>query len=266
MENQANRLYLLSGNGSIKKWWATTLPYFDQIEAIPLELPGFGDNTDDRWQDLDQLAEALIEMTEKGSRIFAVGVNGLVALRALVKEPNHFSHLTLLAPVGAFLWERRFVKLMSPKPIRATIHFLLKNFPKIFKRKFSSQNWTDEQYAMMGEGYQKCKAFQKYFSIVKAESALDFFEHINIPIELIWGTRDAVLGVEQAAAWDTILPRAELTITIKENWGHYPYIDDPERVCQLYAKATNGFSRSWKIRTIKACAISRHRCSGACIR
>ena len=167
-------LYLLSGNGSIRSWWEDSIPYFSQLEPVPLELPGFGDNPSNEVHSLDRLARALIEMTQPGSRIFAAGVNGLVVLRALVLKPGHFKDVILLAPVGAFLWERRFVKLMSPKPIRKFIHFLLRNYPKLFKRKFSSQQWTDAQYQRMGEGYQKCRAFQTYFDIVKAENALDF--------------------------------------------------------------------------------------------
>ena len=104
------------------------MPFFTQQKPVPIELPGFGDNDADQYQSLAQLADALIGMTERGSEIFAVGVNGLVVLHALVREPDHFSKVSLLAPVGAFLWERRFVKLMSPRPIRSFIHFLLNNF------------------------------------------------------------------------------------------------------------------------------------------
>ena len=212
----------LSGNGSTKAWWEDTLPYFQTQEAIPLELPGFGDNPSEDFHSLDALARALIRMTSKGSRIFAVGVNGLVVLRALVLEPEHFAHVILLAPVGAFLWERRFVQFMSWKPIRATIHYLLRNHPRIFRKKFSSQTWTDAQYRRMGEGYRKCRAFQRYFEIVRAEDALDFTDRITSSIHLIWGTRDAVLDPSQVVAWDSILPRAELSVSIKKRLGTLP--------------------------------------------
>ncbi len=223
-----SRLYLLSGNGSTSAWWEEALPHFQKCEPIPLELPGFGDNLSDQFQSLGELAEALIEMTEPGHPIFAVGVNGLVVLHALVRRPEHFSRVMLLAPVGAFLWERSFVKWMGMKPVRKLIHFLLARWPRIFRRRFTSKEWTASRWKMIAEGYRKCRAFQKYFDIVKPESALDLFEWIPTPIDLIWGTKDGVLGVEQAAAWDSILPRADLTITIRDDWGHYPYLDDPE--------------------------------------
>lgn len=239
--NPSPTLYLLSGNGSIRAWWDDTLPFFTQQRPVPIELPGFGDNDSGQYQSLAQLADALIGMTERGSEIFAVGVNGLVVLHALVREPEHFSKVSLLAPVGAFLWERRFVKLMSPRPVRSFIHFLLSHFPRLFRRKFSAKTWTQAQYARMGEGYRKCRAFTTYFDIVQPENALDLFDRITAPIELIWGTRDAVLGVDQAAAWDSILPRAALTITLKPDWGHYPYIDNPAGFAAWMEAHTAGF-------------------------
>ncbi|MEM7659280.1 MAG: alpha/beta fold hydrolase [Bacteroidota bacterium] len=257
MSQSPSVIYLLSGNGSTKAWWEDCLSLFQQRQPIPLELPGFGDNPSDQYQSVSQLSEALLEMTEAGSEIFAVGVNGLIVLHALVRKPGHFSRVSLLAPVGAFLWERRFVKFMSLKPIRMLIHFLLRNRPTIFARKFSSQRWTQAQYERMGEGYRKCRAFQRYFELFTAEDALDFFDRIETPIELIWGTRDAVLDQAQVVAWDSILPRAELTITIKDNWGHYPYIDDPQEFASYLDDQPLGFRAHSKGGRLQLAALGK---------
>lgn len=238
-------LYLLSGNGSTRRWWEDTIPFFKTVRPVAIELPGFGDNPDTRFGSLDELAGALIEMTPEKGEIFACGVNALVALQAQVRKPGHFSKLILLAPVGAFLWERGFVKLMSLKPMRSMIHFLLRRYPKVFRKKFSAQRWTDAQYDRMGEGYRKCRAFKAYFDFVKPWTALNLLEWVEGPVELIWGSRDAVLDARQIVAWDSILPRAELRIQIREDWGHYPYIDDPEGFA-AYAQA---MPEGWRAHT-----------------
>lgn len=237
----SNKIYLLSGNGSTKAWWEDTLPFFQTLDPVPLELPGFGDNSLPPCESLAEYADALIEMTEAGTDIFAVGINALVVLHALVRKPSHFQKTYLLAPVGAFLWERRFVKLMHPKPIRKSIHFLLRNFPRIFAKKFSSQTWSSAQYARMGEGYGKCRAFQGYFKFVNGVDAVDLFEWIEDKVVLIWGKNDAVLGLKQAAAWDTILCRADLEVLIQEDWEHYPYIDDPKGFARTLEAGPVGF-------------------------
>ncbi|MEM1000527.1 MAG: PEP-utilizing enzyme [Bacteroidota bacterium] len=255
----ANRplVYLLSGNGSTKAWWADALPHFRKKQPIALELPGFGDNSSPNYKSLAQLADALVEMTGPESEIFAVGINGLVVLHALVRHPGHFSKVYLLAPVGAFLWERRFVKWMSKRPIHTIIHFLLGRYPKLFRKKFSSRSWTDAQYARMGEGYRKCRAFPHYFRFVKPDMALDLFEWIETPIELIWGRGDAVLGIGQAAAWDSILPRADLGVTLMEDWEHYPYIDDPAGFAAWLDDPPPGFRAHTKAGRLELAALAQ---------
>ncbi len=241
MNDQQEILYLLSGNGSTERWWEDTVPHFQRYQPQPLELPGSGDNMSEAFGSLDELAVALLEMTQPGHALFVVGVNALVALRAEARSPGHFSRLIVLAPVGAFLGDRKFVKWMAKKPARRTLHFLLSRYPKLFRRKFSDKQWPEEHYQRMGDGYTRCRAFEKYFEIVQPYDALDLFEWITAPVDLIWGAGDAVLGIGQAAAWDAILPRAELTVTLKEDWGHYPYIDDPQQFAAYIESFEGGF-------------------------
>ena len=126
-------------------------------------------------------------MTEPGHAIMAVGVNALLVLHALQRRPGHFSRSVLLAPVGAFLWERRLPKLMAPKPLRKTIHWLLAHYPTLFARKFSNLTWTRAQYRRMGAGYARCRAFLPHWDLVRADTALPLLEWVADRIELVWG-------------------------------------------------------------------------------
>lgn len=237
-------------------WWDETIPHFSKYEPVPVELPGFGNNPSDRYQNLGQLADALIAGTEPGQEIFAVGINALVTLHALARKPGHFSQTYLLAPVGAFLWKRRFVKFMSKKPIRNTIHYLLKNHTWIFKKKFSQHPLPQETMDKIREGYRKCRAFTKYFEMVRPHNALDHFEWISDPVHLIWGQHDAVLGIRQASAWDTILPRAELSITLREDWDHYPYFSDPRGFVKDIESFEPGFRSHSKSGRLKLASLA----------
>lgn len=234
-------LYLLAGNGSAADWWDDALPYFAHYQPVPVELPGFGDNPQPPCPDLASYAQALIDATAPGNAILAVGVNALVVLHALQRRPGHFCRSLLLAPVGAFLWQRRLPALMSPRPLRKAIHHLLSHRPGLFARKFSDQRWTGAQYRRMGRGYARCRAFLPYWDIVRADTALPLLEWIADPIELIWGDRDRVLGIAQAAAWSAILARADLTISLKAGWGHYPWIDNPAEFVGWLESSERGF-------------------------
>ncbi|GAB7532249.1 alpha/beta hydrolase [Pseudomonas sp. 3A(2025)] len=234
-------MYLLAGNGSSARWWDDVIPYFQRYEVVPVELPGFGSNTEPLCEDLPAYTEALLAATVKGGAIMAVGVSALLVLHALQRRPGHFSRSVLLAPVGAFLWQRRLPALMSPMPIRKTIHWLLANKPTLFASKFSRHTWSAAQYQRMGDGYKRCRAFVPYWDLLRADTALPLLEWITDPVELVWGDQDGVLGIEQAAAWSAILARANLSICLKPGWGHYPWIDAPSEFATWLESGEQGF-------------------------
>lgn len=220
-------LYLLAGNGSAADWWDDVLPCFHRYCPVPLELPGFGDNQAEPCRDLAGYAQALLAATIPGTAILAVGINALPVLHALQREPGHFSRTILLSPVGAFLWQRRLPAIMAWRPLRRMVHWLLSHRPNWFARKFSVKRWRPAQYRRMGAGYRRCRAFQPYWDIMRADKALALLEWIADPIDIIWGGKDNVIPPAQAAAWSAILARADLTFDLAKDWGHYPWIDDP---------------------------------------
>lgn len=234
-------LYLLAGNGSAADWWDDALPHFQRYRVQPLELPGFGNNPLPPCSDLGEYADALLGMTDPGHAILAVGVSGLLVLHALQRRPGHFSRSVLLAPVGAFLWQRRLPALMSPLPLRQLIHTLLSHKPQWFAHKFSQQTWTPAQYQRMGAGYARCRAFVPSWEQLRADTALPLLEWVSDPIELVWGDQDAFLGSTQAAAWSAILARADLRISLQPGWGHYPWIDNPGEFAAWLEGAEPGF-------------------------
>ncbi|WP_035054441.1 PEP-utilizing enzyme [Andreprevotia chitinilytica] len=239
-------LYLLGGNGSCAEWWQDALSSFQHYQPEPVELPGFGNNPQPPCSSIAELADALLAQTQPGQAIYGVGVNSLVVLHALVKQPRHFSRVILQSPVGAFLWERRLPKIMGWRPLRALAHWLVGHYPQRFHRKFSTQRWTTAQYARMGDGYRRCRAFEPYWDIMRADAALTLFDRIETPIELIWGQHDGVIPWEQAAAWEGVLCRAELSVTLQPDWGHYPWIDDPAGFASWVEAPAPGFAAHTK--------------------
>ncbi|EGD00274.1 hypothetical protein B1M_32392, partial [Burkholderia sp. TJI49] len=249
-------LYLLAGNGSAADWWDDALPQFRHYRPVPLELPGFGDHPEPPCEDLDAYAQALLDATEAGHAIVAVGVNALLVLHALQRRPGHFSRSVLLSPVGAFLWQRHLPKLMTPRPLRHAIHWLLSHHPALFARKFSHRTWTRAQYRRMGAGYARCRAFVPHWDLVRADTALNLLEWVTDRIELVWGDRDRLLGIRQAAAWSAILARADLTITLQAGWGHYPWIDAPAEFAAWLEAGDAGFVAHTKGGRLKLAAMA----------
>jgi pimeloyl-ACP methyl ester carboxylesterase len=234
-------MYLLAGNGSAADWWDDVLPHFCNYRVQALELPGFGDNPRPPCADLAGYADALLEITEPGHAIFAVGVGALMVLQALQRRPGHFTRSVLLAPVGAFLWQRRLPALMAPLPLRKGIHWLLARRPHWFAGRFSGQRWSAATYRRMGAGYARCRAFVPLWQQLRADTALPMLEWISDPVELVWGDQDQLLGIAQTAAWSAILARADLHISLQAGWGHYPWVDAPAAFAAWLEGEPRGF-------------------------
>lgn len=234
-------LYLLAGNGGAADWWEDFLPHLQQYRGVPIELPGFGDNPKSPCASLDEYVEALLAATETGQPILAVGINALLVMHALRRKPGHFSRSILLAPVGAFLWRRRLPALMRWRLLQGTVHWLLAHKPRYFAKAFSQRQWSSAQYERMGRGYARCRAFKPYWDIFRPDNALALLEWVVDPIDIVWGTQDAVLGAEQATAWAAILARADLHVDVHPDWGHYPWIDEPARFAAWLESGHRGF-------------------------
>lgn len=239
-------IYLLSGNGSMASWWQYCLPYFTSFKPVPLELPGFGDNQRVPCKSLDCLANAVIEQTAPGQVIVACGVNGLPVLHAAVKKPDHFKRIILYGPIGAFLWKRSLPRWLAGFFTQTTAQWLLSRFPGLFEKRFCTTAWTQEQWNLIALGYRQCKAFKPYFDLVKPHNALTLFDTIKTEILLLWGLKDSIADPQHAAAWEAILPRARLGVTLKPHWGHYPYLEHPEEFAHLLEQEHKGFAAHTK--------------------
>lgn len=221
-----NTLYVLGGNGSHAGLWQGLQAHVRHFELVPLELPGFGGNSAAPCVGLDAWVGALLRQTVPGHALLACGVSAIVALQAVRQAPGHFSRLILLAPVGAFLGERRFPAIMRLPGVARAARWVLGHAPSLIRRPF--RGLDAGQRRLLAEGYRQCRAFVPFFRDIRAETALDQLEWLEGDIDLVWGARDGVQGVAYAAAWSAILARARLQVHLHPHWGHYPYLNDTQ--------------------------------------
>jgi pimeloyl-ACP methyl ester carboxylesterase len=248
------KLYLLAGNGSASDWWDDVLPHFEAHLPQTIELPGFGDNTEPLPDSLQALSLALEKQLEPGHAILASGINALPVLHLLVRRPGFFSRVVLLSPVGVLLWKRRLPRLMAVPGVLALVHTLLSRYPKLFHRQYAAAGFSPN-YQRIASGYRRCRAFQAYFGWVQPDSALTLFEQINDPIELVWGANDKVVSPAHAAAWEAVLCRANLTVTLQPGWGHYPFWQQPAAFVQWLEQGPPGFAAHTKAGRLQ---LARH--------
>lgn len=261
MNNDKPILYLLGGNGSSKEWWKYSLPNFKSITPVPIDFSHIHSSKNfNSFNFIDKLAGELVKLTQPGSNILACGINALIVLRVCVKYPQHFNKIILFAPIGANLWKSKYGNLLSGNIFRKTAKRILSNNPKRVIKKLTDAEWSEDILNTVADGYKNTKLFEDYFKFVKPYNAIDLFEWIDNDIEIIWGAKDKVVHIENLPAWDSILARADLNVTIKENWGHYPYFEHLEEFANTVESALtnkNSFASHTKSGRLKLASLAK---------
>jgi pimeloyl-ACP methyl ester carboxylesterase len=155
------------------------------------------------------------------------GIGGSIVLEYLQHFPETVGGVILHAPVGANLDTRFFPKLMGFEVTRSFGKWLFSSeiARPVFRRMLFSESVPDDYLDKFFGEYRQCAAFSQMFDLITA----DWFaglKPVDLPATLLWGARERVLKVEQAAAFREKLPRAETVIV--EHWDHFPMIEQPE--------------------------------------
>lgn len=219
-----NTLYVLAGNGGHAGLWQDLQPHVRCWQLQPVELPGFGCNMQPPCVGLDAWTQALLHQTRPGQVILACGVSAILALQAQRRAPGHFTHIILVGPVGARLGERTLPWLLRLPGLAAIARLLLGWLPGLFRRPFAGLGAEARQRLALG--YRRCRAFSAWFRDIRADNALDQLEWLDTPVDIVWGGRDGVQPAAMAAAWSAILARAPLRVWTRDDWGHYPWLED----------------------------------------
>jgi len=234
-----DKIYLLGGNGASADWWQASLPYFRQLKPQAIELPGFGSHQSTLPHDVDGYARALLQCCQPNGVIVACGVSALIVLRASSMRPAYFRKIILLAPIGAFLWQRRLARLLSTSLGAVLAKFLLSHFTFLFMPLFASQPWTRQQLRILSLGYQRCSSFTRWCRLIKPHNALRLFDTLQENICIVWGSKDRIANIRHAAAWESILARCQLSFTFVAHWGHYPYLEDAQNFAHTIENVAN---------------------------
>jgi len=207
-------------------WWRNTLPHFQDHDVQAIELPGFGNNRSPLPLDLNGYARALLTQCDSRSVIVACGIGALVVLRACTMRPAYFRNIILLAPIGAFLWRRKLARWLSIPVFAAMARFLLSYCIELFQPMLAVHAGQKPSLKLLSQGYRHCRAFPRMCRIIRSADALQLLDSLRENVHIVWGKQDKIANPRHAAAWEAILCRSRLSISMPEHWGHYPYIDD----------------------------------------
>ncbi len=224
----------IHGNGGGAFRFARLAPLFTADGAIAFEaltLPGFGGRRRDAacrtLADYAAHIEAVVTRFPPPRILLGHGIGGSLVLEYLQHFAPSVAGVILHAPVGAQLDTRWFPRLMRFTAARELGKFLLAApaLRPLWRRMFFSnpvpRAFLDQFFAEYG----RCEAFGDMFDLITA----DWFAGLRpvaLPSVLLWGARERVLRLEQAADFRAKLPQA--AIEVVRDWDHFPMVEQPE--------------------------------------
>jgi pyruvate,water dikinase len=222
-------LVAVHGNGGGGFRFARVRPHVpDGIRFEAVTLPGFGGRAGDpTLRTLPDYAEALwreIEHLPRPLVVLGHGIGGSIALDMV--QRHDIDALILHAPVGTRLEKRWFPRLMQPEPVRSLIKWGISSRitrPLIGRRFFSRNVPVDYRNEFLDE-YGRADSFSQMFDIITPEW-WDGLEPVDMPALMLWGSDDRVLGADQVADYQALLPRTWTDVV--PGWGHFPMVEGP---------------------------------------
>lgn len=214
---EAVRQHALRGGESIR-WIEILYPTDATFEALTGEL-----------------ARRLSSTEDMPDLVYATGIGGLVVLAMRAEGALLDVPVVLQGPVLWGLERRWFPRLMrlpgGPRLLVAL--FQTRGFQKRFRRRYFEGEQTEEWWQRFFSGYHDARAFAAWFRrltpalLRRLERELAARPGALDNLEVWWGERDAVVGLEELRVTERALGK-ELPLRTFASWGHYPMVDDPE--------------------------------------
>jgi pimeloyl-ACP methyl ester carboxylesterase len=246
-EDAGEAVVFVHGNPGPKDDWRDLMDRLSpRIRAVAPDMPGFGEA--DRPRHFDYTADGYAR--HLGSVIDQLGVRrvhlvvhdfgGPWGLRWVLDHRDALASLTMFN-IGVLLgyrwhsfariWQTPILgELFQLGATRARLKKLLnQSNPKPFPDSFI------DRLARYSDWGQKRAVLKLYRASRRVDAQAERFaaglRGLDVPTLVIWGAQDAFLPARYAEAQREIFPRAE--VHTLEGCGHWPFVDEPERVANL---------------------------------
>ncbi|MFZ5572685.1 MAG: alpha/beta fold hydrolase [Thermodesulfobacteriota bacterium] len=241
-----SNLVLIHGFGANKDNWVRFAKFLtDFFYVVAVDLPGHGDSVKDPNlpYDLDDQVGYLNELlAQLGIREFHISGNsmgGAIAALYAARYPEQVRSLMLMAPGGIYQYESDLTRQLAggKNPLIVTNEDEFDALMDFVLEKKPFLPWP--MTSVMAEKAMANRPInEKIFDDIRGEHRYQFQEELKkiaVPTLIIWGRKDRVLNVENAAVFEKLIPRSRKVIL--EDIGHVPMVEDPggtAAICRLF--------------------------------
>lgn len=237
---QGPTLILIHGIGGSSASWRDVIPSLSKAyRVIALDLPGYGKSDRPRVDySVEYYATVLKHTIDAvgGDRVALVGnsLGGWIAAVTAMNHPQSVSHLILVDSAGLKGDHPPSVNLdpATQKEFEVLLQAFYHDTTRLTKE-FVDNEWK----------YRKSvrRTIQETMKSLNTKSpSLDGrLRGIKAPTLVIWGKQDKLIPVEVASRFAKGIPAS--TVTIIDNAGHMPHIEQPK----AFYRAVKKFVKSW---------------------
>jgi pimeloyl-ACP methyl ester carboxylesterase len=209
-------------------------PYVQALAArfhvIAPSSPGFGRSGDPpaHMKSVDDLSYFYLDLMDRldlrDLLVIGLSFGGWLAAEIAVKNTARMAGLCLVDTVGA-----KFSDPMT-RDIADLFSVPLYQHPQLVYhqekwRSKSYQNLSDDEATMLARNHQTFGLFG-WAPTLHSRHLRHRLHRIDIPTQIIWGAQDRVVSLDYAHQWQQAIPDARMTVI--DNAGHYPQIEQPE--------------------------------------
>jgi pyruvate dehydrogenase E2 component (dihydrolipoamide acetyltransferase) len=232
----AKVIVLVHGFGSDARSWTMNLPALAASATVyALDLPGHGASPARDIGGLDRLtgivAEAITTLTPEPVHLVGHSMGGAIALRLAELTPSCLRALTLIAPAGVGTGRNTaFIPAYLGMEDAASAEHALRmlvHHPALLNRQIIEDVLAARRQPHIYAAWQAMRSVggEVWARPAAARAAL---AALNVPVQIIWGERDAVLPPE---GLDTLPPTVHLHRVADA--GHVPHLEAMEAVNRL---------------------------------
>lgn len=228
--------------------WALHSGLFDDLKAEWTEpdwrcvdLPGHGTRRGVAWPArLDELLDLLTEPLPDGCWLTGWSLGGLLAMQAVLREPDRFAGLVLIAATPCFVRKPGWPHAVEPALLDAMAQDLVEHPKRVFDRfieleiQGSARRGADRsrlRSLSVQHGLPDPGALKAGLEHLAKTDVRDRLEAIEIPVLLIGGRRDRLVPWAALNEVNRCLPHSSLQCVVGA--AHAPFLTRPRDVAEL---------------------------------
>lgn len=225
-------------------WFEVQAALQSSVCVTCIDLPGHGRSREVAFPlAYEQMLELLDAIIPENASLIGWSLGGLIAQGLVLRKPEKYNRLVLIASNAQFQQSQRWSCAMKPEVLDDFIKNLHENYRSTLQQFLMLQALGAEdakhtirelRQRLFLHGEPDPAALENGLLYLKNISLIDRLGEIKIPVMLVNGKLDSLVPVAAAEKMQKLIPHASLNLV--EKAGHAPFLSHSERVITLLKK------------------------------